>query len=179
MFTIDPENNIQFGGDGTPFASSEELCVIASERGWSKQSVTDLWNGFAGTAGPFADLKPVKMFRNRPYGLVAVWKAIQRLAPTAETATEETMKKTTPKKKKMEAKKTAPKAASSSRGAKSAEAIRLMSRKSGATAEELQEVLGWQPHSLRGWVSTQNSKGTAKIESVKDEKRGRVYRIAA
>lgn len=86
MFCIDENNSIRYGlgivlTDGeTLFDSLTKLHDIAEYRKWSKQTVTDIWNGFAGTAGPFTDLKPCKCFRNRPYGLQRIWEAIQRLA---------------------------------------------------------------------------------------------------
>jgi hypothetical protein len=86
MFAIDTDNTILFSAEARGFPAGfgefdnlQALSLIAEERRWSKQDVTDIWNSFAGTAGPFAALRPVKMFRNRPYGLTAIWKAIQRL----------------------------------------------------------------------------------------------------
>ncbi len=192
MFTIDPDNNIMYGQStaeaGTRFESLEQLEAIATDRGWSKASVTGVWNGFAGTPA-FSDLKIVQMFRNRPYGLAQIWKAIQRLAPadaatgpeTAATDTVESMPKAKKTKKKAAkpAVKKASKVATKRDGGKRDELIRLVSRKNGASGQEIQDALGWQPHSVRGAISTINSKGVAKIESEKHETRGRVYRIAS
>lgn len=191
MFYLDPENSISYAesGDGEPFNSLKELISIANAREWSKSAVTDLWNGFAGTAGPFANLKPAKMFRNRPHGLKQIWKAIQRLAPSdaatepvapteAIVEEEKPMKKTKKKaaaKKKSAVKVKAPK----KEGGKRDELIRLVARKNGASGQELQDALGWLSHSVRGAISTINSKGIAKIESEKHATRGRVYRIAS
>src|SRR5712671_2502055 len=90
MFCIDDNNSIYFGDpravNVSPFSCHGELGNIANAREWSKQTVTDIWNGFAGTAGPFADLKPQKLFKNRPYGLAQIWKAIQRLVPSDEAS---------------------------------------------------------------------------------------------
>lgn len=193
MFYIDENNSIRHGSikiqEEDAFESLDGLGVVAELRKWSKQTVTDVWNGFAGTAGPFADLKPCKCFKNRPYGLAKIWAAIQRLAPAS--AASEPEQSTTPilegevkvKAKKKAAKKS-PKAkhASKPKGdgkTKRDEVIRLMSRARGASATELMEATGWQPHSLRGAISTMGSKGGLTILSEKDEKRGRVYRIAA
>lgn len=86
MFCIDENNSIRHDtgtvkADEAVFDSLTQLHDIAEYRKWSKQTVTDIWNGFAGTAGPFADMKPCKCFRNRPYGLQRIWEAIQRLVP--------------------------------------------------------------------------------------------------
>ncbi len=89
MFVIDENNSISWTDgkqfDGLLFGNLEGLEQIAESRAWTKQTVTDAWNGFAGTAGPFADLKPMKCFKNRPYGLRKIWDAIQRLAPGTVT----------------------------------------------------------------------------------------------
>ena len=52
-------------------------------------------------------------------------------------------------------------------GAVAEKAFAMLRRSGGVTAGEMQEALGWQPHTLRGWISTQNSKG-AGITKVKD-----------
>ncbi len=186
MFYIDPDSGIACGGesDGDAFDSLTGLTGVAELRQWSKQDVTAIWNGFAGTAGPFAELKPVKMFRNRPYGLKTIWGAIQRLAPSdaasepaaAEDAKieEKPMKKT---KKAKALKKPAEVAVKS--GSKKSEVIRLMSRKNGVSGSELQEAMGWLPHTTRGLISTLKSKGGLSIISEKHETRGMVYRIAS
>lgn len=192
MFWIDENNSIGtlcLSDLDEGFASLGEFTNIAEARKWSKQTVTDVWNGFAGTAGRFADLKPCKCFKNRPYGLAKIWAAIQRLAPA--DAASEPEQSTTPildagvkvKGKKKAAKKPlTAKQPSKPKGdgkTKRDEVIRLMSRAKGASTEELLDATGWFGHSLRGFVSTLGSKGGYTIVSEKDEKRGRVYRIAA
>ncbi len=228
MFCIDQDNCIIFSNacDGDHFSSLESLTSIATERGWNKVTVTEVWNGFAGTPG-FDDVKPQKCFKNLGYGLGRLWWAIQRLAPKDEvdsTAVEEpvdtgtedlsledsaivisqqeespadtpvvvaeapkktrkrAMKEEKPvKEKKAKAAKKAAtvKVAKSRSGTKREEIIRLMSRVKGASADDLMQYAGWQPHSLRGFISTLGSKHGIAILSEKDEKRGRVYRIAA
>ena len=84
MFAIDEDGGIQHTTQAVEgmavFSTRAELTTLADARHWSKQAVTEIWNGFAGTAG-FDDLKSQKCFKNRPYGLDAIWKAIQRLDP--------------------------------------------------------------------------------------------------
>jgi hypothetical protein len=54
----------------------------------------------------------------------------------------------------------------------------LLSRASGATVGEMQKATGWQPHSVRGFLSGKVKKKLGlEIASTKEE-RGRVYRIA-
>jgi Protein of unknown function (DUF3489) len=59
-------------------------------------------------------------------------------------------KKATPAKK---AAKRAKKADGARDGSKTAKVLEMLKRPGGATAKELLKVTGWQPHSLRGFVS--------------------------
>ena len=73
--------------------------------------------------------------------------------------------------------KPAVKKATSANG-KGATILALIARKGGATATELQEATGWQAHSIRGFLSTANKRGT-KIASAKREDGQRVYSAQA
>ena len=56
--------------------------------------------------------------------------------------------------------------------------VRLLSRRKGASIGELTEVLGWQPHSVRGAISgTLKKKLGLDVASEVVGARGRVYRI--
>jgi hypothetical protein len=57
-------------------------------------------------------------------------------------------------------------------------AIALLQRPEGVTLAELQKALGgWQPHSVRGFISILGSEAGLKIESFKDENGARTYRL--
>ncbi len=63
-------------------------------------------------------------------------------------------------------------------GTKQALLIELLSRKTGATIDEIVEAMGWQPHSVRGAISGALKKRLGlTVISEKVERRGRVYRI--
>src|SRR5512146_892125 len=62
-------------------------------------------------------------------------------------------KKTSPAKKAPKAPKGAKKAAGARDGSKTATILDLLKRKDGATLKELMKVSGWQPHSVRGFLS--------------------------
>ena len=60
---------------------------------------------------------------------------------------------------------------------KKAEVIAMMKRAKGATLLEIMKATGWQPHTVRGFVSILGSKGGEKIESSKNAAGERTYRI--
>jgi len=63
-------------------------------------------------------------------------------------------------------------------GTKTAEILDLLKRPGGATAKELQKAVGWQPHSVRGFLSgTVRKKLGLAITSTKGEDRERSYAI--
>jgi len=61
---------------------------------------------------------------------------------------------------------------------KKAKVTALMKRARGATLAEIMKTMGWQPHTVRGFVSILGSKGGGKIESSKNAEGERTYRIA-
>src|SRR5579859_4424232 len=81
-----------------------------------------------------------------------------------------------PTKKAKPAKKAAAKP-KADRSNKKAEVIALMKRGKGATLPEIMKTTGWQPHTVRGFVSTLGSKGGEKIESSKNAAGERTYKI--
>ena len=85
---------------------------------------------------------------------------------------EENMPKTTKSKAK---KATIKKARDNGKGAT---IIELLRRKEGATLADLTKATGWQPHSVRGFLSAQVGKKLGlKLQSSKAEDGPRLYRI--
>jgi len=63
-------------------------------------------------------------------------------------------------------------------GSKKAAVLALIQRPKGATLAELMHATGWQPHSVRGFLSgTLRKKMNLKVGSVKREDGERVYSI--
>lgn len=52
---------------------------------------------------------------------------------------------------------------------------RLVSRKRGASENDLTEATGWKPHSLTGGLSRIRTEGTLSIRAEKDARRGKVF----
>jgi hypothetical protein len=64
-------------------------------------------------------------------------------------------------------------------GSKTAKVLDLLTRPSGATAKELMKVTGWQPHSVRGFLSgTVGKKMGLTVTSTKGEDGERSYSIS-
>ncbi|HEV8412867.1 MAG TPA: DUF3489 domain-containing protein [Bryobacteraceae bacterium] len=86
-------------------------------------------------------------------------------------------KKATPAKK---APKGAKKASGARDGSKAAKVLDLLKRPEGATAKELIKATGWQPHSVRGFLSgTVGKKLGLAVVSTKAEDGERTYSVKA
>ena len=65
-------------------------------------------------------------------------------------------------------------------GSKTETILELLKRPGGATAKELMKATGWQPHSVRGFISgTVTKKLGLEVESFKTEDGVRTYKIKA
>ena len=64
-------------------------------------------------------------------------------------------------------------------GSKAAKILELLKRPGGATAKELMKATGWQPHSVRGFLSgTIRKKMGLDVTSTKGDDGERSYRVA-
>ena len=73
----------------------------------------------------------------------------------------------------------APKRASGSGPSKSEQIVKMLRRKNGASIENLQDVTGWQAHSVRGFLSATVKKRLGlSLRSERSEKGERRYLIA-
>lgn len=194
-FTIDSDNNITAhaglppAGSSEPFATLKDLTRMTAK--WPISRLVEIWNSFAGVA-PFNDLKPVKKFTSRTTALVRIWGAVERLAPVVAEAqgvadVAPVKQKATKSPAKGKQRDTArPGAKSAKRGApardgsKAATILELLKQPGGATAKELEKATGWQPHSVRGFLSgTIRKKMGLDVVSTKRENGERSYSIEA
>lgn len=89
-------------------------------------------------------------------------------------------KKATSAKKAPKARKSEKKGDSARDGSKAAAILELLKRPGGATAKELMKATGWQPHSVRGFLSgTVRKKMGLDVISTKGENGERSYSIKA
>jgi len=76
---------------------------------------------------------------------------------------------------------TDPKAAGAARrGTKTAKVLELLKRRNGATLKEIMKATGWQPHSVRGFLSgTLGKKLGIRVDSVKRDNSERTYEVSS
>jgi hypothetical protein len=203
-FTIDHENNITAHGTpgeaaaatATPFdsfVSQKELTDLA--KAWPADRLVAIWNSLPGVT-------PVKKFKDHKTAISRVWKRIQGLGEP-----EEPNAGTNPEKPKAERKakrgaqspKGAPSKGKSStktsrakgvpngqkratgavrEGSKTAQVVAMLRRKNGATLAEIMKTMGWQKHTVRGFMAGAMKKAGFTVESFKPEGGERTYRIS-
>jgi uncharacterized protein DUF3489 len=73
----------------------------------------------------------------------------------------------------------ATKAASTPTQSKGATILEMIGWPNGASLAEIQKAVGWQAHSVRGFLSTAAKKHNVHIESFKNDIGDRVYRSAS
>ncbi len=99
-------------------------------------------------------------------------------APADETATEKTSPPTkAPKAKKAGKPAKSEESAGPRAGSKTARVVAMLQRKNGATLEEIMNQMGWQKHTVRGFMAGAMKKAGYTVESFKSEKGERSYRI--
>jgi hypothetical protein len=204
-FTIDTDNNITAFGSAeeaaaattTPFdtfASQKELAALAAA--WPAERLLAIWNSLPG-------VKPVKAFKSAKAAASRIWERIQGLGEAAKPEAEPTKpkatkkakggaqaakgapakvkatKKTTAAKNAPSAKKAAkaPEAAGPREGSKTAQVVAMLQRKNGATLAEIMDKMGWQKHTVRGFMAGAMKKAGYTVESFKSDKGERTYRI--
>ena len=177
IFTIDSDNNITVHATRKS-ARASQMCVFDSAETLATQicshkRLVEIWNSLTGVAA-------VTRFTSRAVAAKRIFAELQKLAaPAAEAATgtnDETAPPVTSIKKDVAriaegSSKAEPKA-----GSKKQVLLGLISRKNGASLEELTAALAWQKHSVRGFITTLGK--TINIESFKTDEGVRTYRTS-
>jgi Protein of unknown function (DUF3489) len=124
------------------------------------------------TIGPSGDA-------DQPAGTAEPFATAGEHAPDVPSTPAESTKQATGAKKAPKAKKAA-KAKDSAgprEGSKTAQVVALLQRKNGATLAEIMEKMGWQKHTVRGFMAGAMKKAGYTVESFKPEGGERTYRI--
>jgi Protein of unknown function (DUF3489) len=201
-FTIDTENNISAFATQEEaaaaittayefFTTQKELTQLAAA--WPAERVVAIWNSLAG-------VKEVKGFKNSKAAAGKIWERVQGLGEAAKPEPEEKPKaakkakggakaaKSAPTKGKATKKagpaRIAPKAKKAAKesdgpreGSKTAQVVAMLQRKNGATISEIMETMGWQKHTVRGFMAGAMKKAGYAVESFKPEGGERTYRM--
>jgi hypothetical protein len=148
-------------------------------------------------------VKPAKKFRQARTAISQIWNRIQGLgegaSPRVEGARPKAKTKAkggarvaqgAPSKGRATKKTTAAKAAPRGKrgakpqtagapreGSKTAQVLAMLQRKNGATITEIMETMGWQRHTVRGFMAGAMKQAGYAIESFKPEGGERTYRI--
>jgi hypothetical protein len=153
-FTIDADNNITVHATrkaaretgADVFDTAENLAELI---GTDNKRLVAIWNSLTGVT-------PVKKFTSSAVAARRIFAEIQKLATPMARTTE------VPRATKL--------------GGKKEILLGLISRRNGASLEELMAALDWQKHSVRGFVATLGK--TVNIESFKNEQGARAYKTS-
>ena len=204
-FTIDNDDNITAhatpeeaaAASATPFdsfSSQQELAELA--KAWPAERLVAIWNSLPGVT-------PVKRVKDHKAASSRIWERIQKLGDATKPEAEPAKPKTEPKakggaqaakgapakgkaSKKASAVKKAPKAKKVAKaretegpreGSKTAQVVAMLQRKGGATLAEIMDKMGWQRHTVRGFMAGAMKKAGYTVESFKPDGGERTYRI--
>jgi hypothetical protein len=205
-FTIDADNHIMAHATPeeaaatatTPFDSfsgPQELAELA--KAWPPKRLLAIWNSLPG-------VRPVRRFKDYQAAAPRIWERIQGLAaavapppaPPVQAKAARRAKggarvaqgapakgkaahKATPAKSARRAQKTVPAAApiAPRQTSKAAQVIAMLQRKGGATLAEIMTTMGWQKHTVRGFMAGAMKKAGYAVESFKPAGGERTYQI--
>ena len=154
-----------------------------------------IWNSLPGVT-------PVESCRGPKAAASRIWKRIQGLgaqperpaqpkaekkakaaarsakgAPTRGKATRRATAKQTPQSKRSAKSAKSKEAAGPRAGSKTAQVIGMLRRKNGATLAEIVDKMGWQKHTVRGFMAGAMKKAGYQVESFKPAGGERTYRL--
>jgi hypothetical protein len=172
------------------FTSADELVQLATA--WPAEKLLAIWNGVDGLTPATAIKDPAKaakvIFKRLEKSDAPVREQMPRVEKKAKGAAKST--KDAPAKgkatKKAPAAKSAPKTKKAAKkqeagapreGSKTAQVVAMLQHKNGATLAEIAEKMGWQNHTVRGFMAGAMKKAGYPVESFKPEGGERTYRL--
>ena len=150
-FSCEPDARRTMADGDVLFGSPDDLKQITAD--WPSARLVRLWNRIPGVA-------PIKKFTDRPTALKRIWDAIQVLEPVRPPTTDAPSSEGGP--------------ATARSGTKKAMLLELLNRSEGTSVREMMAALGWQSHSVRGYLSSLSKQGT-RIHSFRRPDGDRAY----
>ena len=148
VFAIHPDNRVDAYAAGEApegsvlFSSETELAAISAS--WPAKTLLDMWNRLP-------DVAAVSKFTDRKMAVRRIWQALT--GPTERRCSRVRTQKAAGKGGTAKATaKTQP------AGTKTERILALLKRPEGATLQAIMTATGWQPHSVRGFISAQLTK---------------------
>ncbi len=195
-FTIDADNNITafptrdaaadvVTAGAQSFASQQELAQLAAA--WPAERLLAVRNSLPGDT-------PVTKLKDPKAAIRRIWARIQHLGEPAKPKAQQKAsvgarptksapakakanQKTTKARAAKPARKARPKKRAAREGSKAAQVVAMLQRKSRATLTEIMTKMGWQKHTVRGFIAGVMKKAGYRVESFKPEGGERTYRI--
>jgi Protein of unknown function (DUF3489) len=201
-FTIDADNHITLhhtpeeaaATSANPFdtfTSQQEFAELA--KSWPATRLVAIWNSLPG-------VQPIQKFKDHQVAATRIWKRLEGLAASAPPQPAQPAKPKSahhakggaqaptaaPAKRKAPPEATAGKnakqaearqIAASRPGSKTAQVVAMLRRKNGATLAEIMQTMGWQKHTVRGFMAGAMKKAGHTVESFKPDGGVRTYRI--
>lgn len=158
-FRITQRNTIvrQRSGEKRPvnsdshFASESELITLTSD--WPSRRLVEIWNKLAGVT-------PVLRFTSRRRAAIRIWREINTQHAPQKAIRQLPQNDAPP-----------------AQQTKGEHILALLIRPSGANLAEIIAATGWQPHSVRGFISAQIGKRMGYVVQSFEKGGMRVYRI--
>jgi hypothetical protein len=167
--TVNPADAQQEADGKAMFHNPEELAAMAAE--WPMARLVAIWNNLPGVV-------PVNRFTDRPTAVRRIWNAVQ--VPTDSQAHSDGSvignRNRAAGSKRTRRRSSKPVARPDS---KKAAVIELLRQPKGATLKEIMNITGWQPHSVRGFISgALVKKAQLEVTSSKRSDGERVYHVS-
>ena len=152
VFIIDSDNSIRgfssvgeaAGAPGVErFDSLDQFRALAEH--WPATRLAEIWNGLTG-------IRPVRRFTDRKTAVTRIWKTIQQLGPAAVAAHTEPGGSDRSNSAQPQGGRQLQRQAGR-KNTKTARVLALLKRPTGASLKYLVKATGWQPHSVRGFLS--------------------------
>jgi hypothetical protein len=136
------------GCGGVTFATEQELDQIVAD--WPMRRLVEVWNRLPG-------IRTVRRFEDRKIAVSRIWRALQPAAGSRLRTSERSSRRARARGKQLVFR----------QQLKAADVCALLRRAEGATLTEIVALTGWQPHTVRGFVSASVRKHGRSVRTFK------------